>query len=89
MNTADSRVIVLNDIADTLDGRSIQVGAGRVCVMCGMCIYICVCVCVCACACVCVCARACVCVCVNTADSCIIVPNVIADWTAGAYRLEQ
>ena len=57
MNTADSCVIVLNDIADTLDGRSIQVGAGRVCVMCGMCIYICVCVCVC----VCVRVRLCLC----------------------------
>ena len=53
--------------------------------------YLCVCVCVCVCmhACVHACMRVCMCVCVNTADSCIIVPNDIVDWTAVAYRMEQ
>ena len=33
LNTADSRVIVLNDIADRLDGSGVRVGAVRVHVM--------------------------------------------------------
>ena len=43
MNTADSRVIVLNDIADTLDGSGAWVMVVRVHLKRGMCVYLCVC----------------------------------------------
>ena len=44
LNTADSRVVVLNDIADRLDGSGVRVGAVRVRVMCGVCVCVCACV---------------------------------------------